>query len=176
MMEESINELREALVHPLKDWRAAGAVALVASLMYVVMMWGTYPAYFTDLVGADIFYLDNAIVAMTQYNLATTGVLGLGMTVLYAVLTGILAVNIGSQVYIQGASSLMSAPAAIPGTLAAGCASCGVGLIGLFGFAGVLTMLPFHGNLVRLAGILIILFVLQRMGNPMTCRTETALI
>lgn len=59
---------------------------------------------------------------------------------------------------------------ALPGFLAGGCASCGVGVLSILGFGGVLASMPFGGNLLRFSGVLLLIALIVRTGNPDTCK------
>jgi hypothetical protein len=69
----------------------------------------------------------------------------------------------------RGASTALGV---LPGFLAAGCASCGAGVLGALGFVGAMAALPFEGNLLRLGGIVLLVFFLGRTGDPRTCSID----
>lgn len=60
----------------------------------------------------------------------------------------------------------------LPGVVAAGCASCGAGVLGALGFVGTMAALPYDGNLLRVGGIVLLLFFLGRAGDPRTCSID----
>ncbi len=153
--------------------RGASAVSL-SLITYGLVTLAVFPAYSTQLVGAGIGYLDNALILLSSYTVETIGWFGMGLTVAYAVLTGIVATNIVSQFRVSGLSGVKGLSGVSPGFLAAGCASCGVGVLGLLGFSSALAVLPFSGNLLRIGGVLLLLYVLVRTGNPQVCSADLA--
>jgi hypothetical protein len=70
---------------------------------------------------------------------------------------------------LQGGSG--SAAGVLLGTLGAGCAACGstllAGLLSLFGAAGVLTLLPFHGLEFALASLVVLVLSLYWLADGM---------
>jgi hypothetical protein len=42
-------------------------------------------------------------------------------------------------------------------------------VLGLLGFAGAVAALPFHGNLLRVGGLLLLVGYLARAGDPRRC-------
>ncbi|WP_267642215.1 hypothetical protein [Haloarchaeobius amylolyticus] len=162
--------LREALGYPVGSPRRATAALLVAVLTYCVLVLSTFPTYSAQMLGAGLHYLDYVLVSLTQTTVRSNGWLGLALIVVYAALTGVAAVNAVAQVSVQGLSGSTDLGGTLPGLVVSGCAGCGAGVLGLFGFAGALAAMPFHGNLLRVGGLLLLLFFLGRTGDPTTCR------
>ncbi|NHN49282.1 hypothetical protein G9464_17045 [Halostella sp. JP-L12] len=90
----------------------------------------------------------------------------------YVVLTGIAVSNALALVQRARRRSASTIVGVLPGLLAAGCASCGAGVLGALGFVGAMAALPFDGNLLRLGGIALLLFFLGRAGDPRTCSLD----
>lgn len=174
---------RLGLEHPREDFvravrysfgsvpRSISAV-LLSLVTYGIVTLAVFPAYSTQMVGAGITYLDNALILLSSYTVETVGWVGMGLTVAYAVFTGIAVTNIVSQLQINGIAGFKGVTGVAPGILAAGCASCGAGILGLLGFTGALTLLPFGGNLLRLVGVLLLLYFLIRTGDPQVCEID----
>jgi hypothetical protein len=123
-----------------------------------------------QMLGAGLHWFDETLVLLTENVLATNGWFGLGLIATYAVLTGVAVVNTAAQVTVTGVSSLSDLVGVLPGLIASGCASCGAGLLGFLGFAGALAAMPFHGDLLRVGGLLLLLGFLVRAGDPRECR------
>ncbi|WP_336035312.1 hypothetical protein [Halobacterium yunchengense] len=151
--------------------RVAGVLA-GAAVTYAALVLSAFPEYTGQMLGAGVGYLDDALVALTRNTLSTAGTVGLALVVLYALVTGVALVTAAGQVRQTDESGVEGLTGVVPGLVASGCASCGAGLLGLLGFAGALAALPFHGNLVRLAGLLVLLWFLARAGDPRTCRVD----
>jgi len=164
-----VSRLLGSFAYPLTTrGRTLGTIS-VAVTTYCLLVLSTFPTYSLQLLGADLGYLDEALLALTANTYRTTGAVGLALVVAYAVTTGVaLTVAIG-RVRVAGRGGAGGLSTVLPGLLASGCASCGAGVLGLLGFAGALATLPFHGNLLRLAGLLLLVGYLARLGDPRQC-------
>lgn len=161
--------LWDGISFPSRALHTLISTVLVAAAMYIVMMWATYPLYMEQLVGAGIYFLDDAVLLLSEYTLASAGMAGLTLTISYSFLTGVLVTNVITQLRFNTDQDVKAAASLVPGLFASGCASCGVGLLSLVGATGFITLLPFSGNLLRLGGVLMMLFFIARIGNPRTC-------
>lgn len=169
-LERWADDLVAALQFPLSTLRRAVVTAVVAVVVYLLLILSTFPEYSIQMLGAGLGYLDTAVVALTRTTYRSVGWLGLGLIVAYGVLTGIALTNMVARIRFQGVSDASDAAGLVPGLVASGCASCGAGLLGFLGFAGALAAMPFHGNLLRVGGLVLLLGVLVRTGDPRTCR------
>jgi len=161
--------LPDALVHPLtSNTRLLGA-GLATAVTYAVLVLSTFPGFTVQALASDPTDLFYAVAALTRETYLTVGWVGLGLVATYAVLAGVAltnAVALLGRARRTGASTVLGV---VPGVLAAGCASCGAGVLGALGFVGAMAALPFQGNLLRLGGIALLLFFLGRTGDPLTC-------
>ncbi|RLM54104.1 hypothetical protein DVK02_11825 [Halobellus sp. Atlit-31R] len=161
--------LTAAVAYPFTSAsRTVGTVA-VAVATYCLLVLSSFPEYTVQMLGADLAYADDAVLALTANTYETIGALGLGLIVVYAVATGVALTTAIGRVRLAGLRSARGVSSVLPGLLASGCASCGAGVLGLLGFAGALATLPFHGNLVRLAGLALLVGYLSRIGDPRRC-------
>jgi hypothetical protein len=158
-----------ALTYPLTSASRAVVCLTLVVATYVVLVLSSFPEYSIQMLGAGLEYADDAVVALTANTYTTIGPVGLGLILAYALLTGIAITNALGRARRLGVSETSGLSSAVPGLLASGCASCGAGLLGVLGFAGALATLPFHGNLLRLAGLLFLLGYLTRAGDPRYC-------
>ena len=161
-----------ALSFPLTTNRRALGAVVVAVVTYVGLVLSSFPEYSAQMLAAGFDYLDEAVLALTANTYATIGPFGLGLIVMYAVLTAVALTNVVTQLRLQDISGVRDLLGVVPGLLASGCASCGAGVLGLLGFAGALAAMPFNGNLLRLGGIALLLFFLARSGDPRTCQVS----
>jgi len=162
-------QLQGALAYPFESGRRALAVGAIAVVTYVLLIFSTFPQMSMQMLGAGLQWFDETLILLTQNTYATNGATGLGMIVVYAGLTGIAVVNTAGQVRTMGVSSASDLVGVLPGLVASGCASCGAGLLGFLGFAGAMAALPFHGDLLRVGGIALLLGFLARSGDPREC-------
>ncbi|WP_255150584.1 hypothetical protein [Halorarius halobius] len=166
---DAFDELGAALAFPFTDRRRAVGTVLVAAVTFVVLVVSTFPAFAVQMLGAGLGYLDYVVVSLVRNTYRTSGAVGLALVVGYALLTGVAVTNAAAQLRLTGVSGLSDLSGVVPGLLASGCASCGAGILGVLGFAGALAVLPFHGNLLRLGGVLLLTGFLARSGDPREC-------
>lgn len=170
-IERHARQFSRAVAAAFSTPRWTAVTVAVAAVTYIVLILSTYPTYTFQLLGADLFYIDEALVALTDNFMASTGYPGLISVILYAVLAGIAVSTAMIQlltvgIAVEGLGGLSSF---VPTFLVSGCASCGVGVLSFLGVAGGVTVFPFGGTLVRGAGIAILLVFLARVGDPRTC-------
>jgi len=163
-----------AMAYPFTSTaRTVGTVA-VAAVTYCLLVLSSFPTYTMQMLGADLAYADDALLALTANTYQTIGALGLGLIVVYAVVTGVALTAAVGRVRYVGVSGARGLSSVLPGLVASGCASCGAGVLGLLGFVGALATLPFHGNLLRLGGLVLLLGYLSRIGDPRQCSIPAA--
>jgi hypothetical protein len=143
-------DLRDALSFPLtSDARLLSAV-VVTVVTYVVLVLSSFPQFSVQVLATDPADVGYAVTALTRDVYLSTGALGLALV---------------RRARRRGASTVVGV---LPGLLAAGCASCGAGVLGALGFVGAMAALPFDGNLLRIGGIGLLLAFLGRAGDPRT--------
>lgn len=145
-----------------------------AVLAYLILAIFSLPAYSSQLLGRSWMYLPEVIRMTTLGIYDTTGTVGVVLTVIYALITGITVTNTYTSLKLQNFSKIKDIGAFLPGMLVAGCASCGVGVLAAFGFSGLVAAMPFHGNLIKAGGILLMTGLLHRTGDPKICATQDA--
>ena len=167
-----ISRLPAALAYPLTSNARLAVTGIATALTYTLLVLSTFPGFSVQLLArnpSDLFY---GVAVLTRETYRSVGWIGLALIVGYALLTGV-AVTHGLTLYRRArrtnTSTLLGV---VPGFLAAGCAGCGAGVLGALGFVGAMAMLPFDGNLLRLAGVTLLLFFLGRTGDPRTCRID----
>jgi len=173
-LEHHTEQLLAALAYPLTSTIRGLLFVGVSVATYVLLILSSFPEYSMQMLGADLGYLDTALVALTANTYTTIGTIGLGLIVTYAILTGIAVTNAVGRVVQLGLSGSRGLSSAVPGLLASGCASCGAGVLGLMGFAGAVAAMPFHGNLLRVGGLVLLIGYLARAGDPRYCRIDSA--
>jgi hypothetical protein len=167
-----LRSLGAALAFPLTTLRRAAAATGVAAVTYCLLVLSSYPAYVAGMLRGGPGYVDDALLALTANTVATTGTVGIALVVAYSLLTGVTLVDLAARVRLVGLDGAGGLGGLLPGLVASGCASCGAGVLGLLGAAGALAALPFHGNLLRVGGLLLLLGVLARTGDPRRGSTE----
>ncbi|SHL59260.1 hypothetical protein [Haladaptatus paucihalophilus] len=163
-------DLQSALAYPITSISRVISAILIAIVTYVLLILSTFPEMSIQMLGAGLQWFDDTMILLTENVLATNGWFGLALIISYAVLTGVAIVNVVAQISVTGISSLSDLIGVLPGLVASGCASCGAGLLGFLGFAGAMAAMPFHGDLLRVGGIILLLTFLARAGDPRECR------
>ncbi|WP_248515840.1 hypothetical protein [Salinarchaeum laminariae] len=168
-LRRSAADLRAALVYPLTtDVRLFGA-GLVTIGTYVLLVLSTYPQFTRQLLERDVTDVTYGVSVLTREVYLTRGWLGLALVVVYSLLTGVAVTNAVTLLRHRRRSGATSIAGILPGVLAAGCASCGAGVLGALGFVGAMAVLPYDGTLLRVGGIALLLVFLARAGDPRTC-------
>lgn len=168
-----LTNLLAAVSYPFETWRGTIGLTVVAVATYVVLILSTMPEFSLQMLGDGLHWLDYVLVSLTETIYRTDGPSGLAVIALYAFLTGVAVVNAVVQLRLIGPSSLTDLSGVLPGLLASGCASCGAGLLGFLGFAGALAAMPYDGALLRVGGLVLLLYFLGRAGNPEQCAIRT---
>ena len=169
---DRMRDLREAVAYPLTSNARLSTAGVVAVATYVVLVLSSFPQFSLQLLSQNPADVGYAVTALTREVYLGTGWIGLTLVTLYALLTGVAVTNSVALVRRARRRGASTAVGVVPGMLAAGCASCGAGVLGALGFVGAMAMLPFDGNLLRVGGILLLLGFLARAGDPRTCSIQ----
>ncbi|MFB6245497.1 MAG: hypothetical protein ABEJ03_04085 [Candidatus Nanohaloarchaea archaeon] len=160
--------LSEGLKSSLKGKRSA-LTGTSAILFFTAVTLLSFPAYSSQLLSSSVFFIDEVLAALIWNMVKSSGYLGLALTAAYSALTGVAVTNTVTSIRSMGFNSTKDAMGALPGIAAAGCASCGVGFLGLIGLGGAVALFPFGGNLLRLAAVVLVAGVIANRGNPEKC-------
>ena len=147
--------------------RSAGT-SVVGLSAFFLTVFSANPGYSIQMLTSGLQYWPIAFITRFSGMLSTSGLTGVFLTLLFSAMVGVTMTNTAVQLRANRIS--LDSLGAIPGFLAGGCASCGVGVLSLLGFGGVLASLPFQGNLLRLGGVLLLAVLIIRTGNPDTCK------
>jgi len=174
-LDAHVARLLAALGYPLTSVGRTLATVVFAAATYCLLVLSTFPAYSVQIIGSDVGYLDDTLLALTANTYDTVGAIGLGLTTVYAIVTGVAATTALGRARAVGPAGARGPSSVLPGLLVSGCASCGAGVHGLLGFLGAVATMPLEGNLLRLAGLVLLVGYLSRLGDPRRCRvTSTA--
>ncbi|MBC5793335.1 MAG: hypothetical protein H8Z69_04870 [Nanohaloarchaea archaeon] len=160
-------QLFQGLKGAVADKKRAFATLTVALATFLFSIFSANPAYSVQMLSSGIQYWGIAFTTRLTGLIMNTGYAGLMLTASFSVLVGVTMTNTVIQLKMNRVD--LSSLGAIPGFIAGGCASCGVGVMSLLGFGGVLASMPFGGNLLRLGGVLLLVVLITRTGNPETC-------
>lgn len=163
-------ELRLAVAFPLTSDRRLLVAAVSTLATYVVAVLSSFPQFSMQVLAREPADLPWSVAVLTREAYLGGGWTTVALIAAYALLTGVAVTNAVAHIRQVRRSGVSTVAGVVPGFLAAGCASCGAGVLGALGFAGALASLPFGGNLLRLGGLVLLLFFLGRAGDPRHCR------
>lgn len=146
--------------------RALGA-AVVSLSTFLLTIFSANPGYSLQMLSSGMRYWGIAFMTRFTGMIMNTGYSGVLLTAAFSLLVGVTMTNTVVQLRMNRVS--LNSLGALPGFLAGGCASCGVGVLSLLGFGGVLASMPFAGNILRLGGVLLLVALIIRTGNPDLC-------
>jgi hypothetical protein len=147
--------------------RAFGTLGVGLSA-FLLTVFSASPEYSVQMLTAGIQHWELAFITRFSGMYATSGVFGILLTLVFSALVGVTMTNTLVQLKMNKVS--LDSLGALPGFIAGGCASCGVGVLSLLGFGGVLASMPFEGNLLRLGGVLLLTVLITKTGNPDVCK------
>lgn len=138
----------------------------ISFILFFIFAFNTNIPWNIDLLSSSIFNAGE--VLLNGYSsFLVDGKLRLLLVVLYSLLVGAAVTNL-TLLLSEKQLNKKSLASILPGFVAGGC-GCGIGLLGLIGLGGATLALPFQGQLVVLAGIILVLYALYDMGNPEIC-------
>lgn len=135
---------------------------------FLLTIFSANPGYSIQMLSSGVKYWGIAFTTRFTGMIMNTGYTGILLTMLFSMLVGVTMTNTVVQLKMNRVN--LNSLGALPGFLAGGCASCGVGVLSLLGFGGVLASLPFAGNSLKLGGVLLLAALLVRTGDPDTCK------
>jgi hypothetical protein len=161
-------EFIEGVKGAFRGRKRALATASFSIFFFLVAVIASSYRVFFQMVNLGASHLDQALLMPYWTLLSSSGYTGVGLTLVFSVLTAVAFTNTGTKLLRKEFDA--SLLGAIPGFAAAGCATCGVGLVSVIGLGGVLATLPFHGNLIRFGTVGLLAALIARNGDPDKCR------
>lgn len=162
------NSFKKGLIGSVSNRKRALGTLTVGFLAFLLTIFSANPGYSWQMLNAGIEFWWIAFVTRLSGVLATSGYIGAFLTALFSLLVGVTMTNTVIQLRMNRLD--LSSIGALPGFLAGGCASCGVGVLSLLGFGGVLASMPFQGNSLRLGAVILLTVLITRTGNPDACK------
>lgn len=162
------NSLLEGLKASVSTAPRAAVTLLSGLLIFTFTILLSNPAYSFEMFTAGTQYWSLAVQTRFYSVLVMSGVTGLLLTSMFSLLAGVAFTNTGVKLTHGGFG--FDALGAVPGFAAAGCATCGVGVLSILGLGAVMAALPFNGNLLRLGAVLLLAAIIARTGDPEVCR------
>lgn len=165
--QEVSERLNRSVRQSLQGKKRKALAAFFSSIIFLLFAFTTDIPWHLQTLEAGISYWDNALWngVVSVY---LGGLFSFILTAIYSVVSGIVLTNVivqlrNSRISGKGIGSIL------PGFVATGCASCGVGLASFIGLTGIAAALPFQGDLIKLLGLILLIYALYEMGNPDVC-------
>ncbi len=137
--------------------------------IFFLLVLSSFPEYSYQMLTSGVLYWCTAFKDLLQNMLTSVGLGSIAVTAIYSVFTSIALLHAG--ISLKNRSFEGKSLASIsPGLLVTGCAGCGAGILGLLGFAGAITLFPFDGDLIKVVGIVLLLYFIGDSGDPEVCR------
>jgi hypothetical protein len=140
---------------------------ILSGLVFLLLAFTTALPWHLQTLGSGVAYWDNAL-----YNSITSvylgGVTSLLLTLSYSLISGMVLTNFGVQLLEKNFAG-RELGGILPGFVATGCASCGVGFTAFLGITGA-SIAPFGGDLFKLGGITLLIYAMYSLGDPDICR------
>lgn len=166
-------KLGEALKSVFSNLRRISAVSAISAVIFVLLVLSSFPEYSYQMLGYGLGYIPVAFEALLTNMSRTVGLSSIILTGIYSV--AVAAAIVHGYLHLKFHGLELKGLASIgPGLIATGCAGCGAGILGFAGFFGALAFLPLQGDLVKLAGIGLLIFFLGSSGSPEKCGINRA--
>jgi hypothetical protein len=166
-MRESLERFSGGCKASFRGHRRAAATASFGIIFFLLAVIASSYKVFFQMLSLGSASWSEALLMPYWTLLSSSGYTGVGLTLVFSVLTAVALTNTGTKLLRKEFDT--SLLGAIPGFAAAGCATCGVGLVSVLGLGGILATLPFDGNLVRLGTIGLLTALIARNGDPDRC-------
>lgn len=165
---EWLEKVRSGILAAFESPRKASATFIISSLIFIAMALSSSPGYTLQMFSSGIEYWLPAVKMRILGTYLSGGIQNTALLAFYSLLTGIAVKNFATQLRNSGAK-IRNLSGILPGFITAGCAGCGVGLMGFLGLTGGLASLPFQGGLIRFGGIGLLFYYIGRTGDPKVC-------
>ena len=161
-------ELKSGLKSAFKDRRKTFSTFLVSGLFFILLALSTSINYSIQMFSAGFEYWLPAVQFTIRGFYLNGGWTNVILNIIYSVLVGVIITNTYTQFRSSGLE-IGNLSGIAPGILVAGCAGCGVGLLSILGLSSLIVSLPFQGLGLKIAGMILILYFIARIGNPRIC-------
>ncbi|PSH01367.1 MAG: hypothetical protein BRC27_02370 [Nanohaloarchaea archaeon SW_10_44_10] len=166
--EDFLKDLKKGTKSGFISGKRAALTVSISILFFILIALSTSIGYSTQMFSAGIEYWLPAISFTVTGLYFNGGLTEIILNLVYSVLIGIIATNTFIQFRNTGIRARNFSGIA-PGFLIAGCTGCGIGLLSLAGLTGVVAVLPFQGTLIKLAGIILLIYFIADIGKPELC-------
>lgn len=167
MVEGLSERIKRAGKASVSNRRRAATSFTLSTAVFLLLAFSTDIPWHLQTLKSGVAYWDNALYN-SVISLYLTGKFSFLLTLSYSIISGIVLTNFGTQLLRKNFNG-RELGSLLPGFVATGCASCGVGLTAFLGVTGA-SIAPFGGNLFKLIGIILLLSAMYSLGDPETCK------
>lgn len=172
MVKEIIKNLKKGFQTGFSSRYRVLSTLVLSVFVFLLMVLSTDVPWHLETLRGGLSYWDDAFLNGVA-SMQISGLHTVPLNILYAMLSGTVLTSFGTSLS-SGKLASKELGSVLPGFLATGCASCGVGLAGVIGVTGLAATLPFEGTLVKVAGILLLLYALQSFGKSDVCAIDAS--
>lgn len=165
-------ELTAGLKSAFEDKSKTFSTVLISGLFFILLALSTAINYSLQMFSAGIEYWIPAIQFTIRGFYLNSGWTNVILNIIYSTLVGVTITNTYTQFKASGLN-VGNLSGIAPGMLVAGCAGCGVGLLSLIGMTSLIAYMPFQGVGLKVAGMMLIVYFIGRIGNPKACTVPT---
>lgn len=166
MVEEVPDRLLRAGRAAFSGKKRALSSLFLSMLIFLLLALSTDIPWHLQTLQLGIGYWDEVLLnSVTEVYLG--GLLSLILTLSYSLISGIVLTNFGIQLLNKNFAG-RELGGILPGFVATGCASCGIGFTAFLGITGA-SIAPFGGDIFKLAGVILLIYALYSLGDPEIC-------
>lgn len=177
MFQEKISEkyqswkagIRPGLRVPISSKPRILLTGVLSFTIFFLLILSSFPEYSYQMLTSGLSYWCTAFKDLLNNMVTSVGLGSIAITGFYSVFTAVALLHAGIS-FNQNSFEGKSLASISPGLLVTGCAGCGAGILGVLGLAGAVTVFPFDGDLVKIAGIILLLYFIGDSGDPEICR------
>ena len=173
MSKEIIYSLKKGFKAPFDSLRLSLFTLLISLISLILMALSSSIIYSYQMFSYGAYYWLPAVQTRLLGLYIEGGILSLSTSLIYSLLIGITVSNFVIEFRNSGLN-LRNLSGIGPGFLAAGCAGCGVGILSIIGFTGAIALLPFNGQLLRIGGMMLLIYFIAKTGDPRTCSISSS--
>lgn len=167
MVEEVLQNIKRGFLTGFSNRKRTLSTLSLSIFLFLIMAFATDAPWHLQTLEQGLSFWDDAFLNAVA-SMRIKGSYSVPLNTVYALLSGAVLTSFGANLS-AGEFRGGELGSLIPGFVATGCASCGVGLTGFIGLAGVAASLPFNGLFVKFAGLSLLIYALYSFGKPDRC-------
>lgn len=166
MVEEISSRLYRAGKAALSSRKRFLSSLFFSTLVFLLLAFSTDIPWHMQTIQMGLEYWDEALLN-SIIGVYLGGLNSLILTLSYSILSGVVLTNFGLQLFNKNFAG-RELGGILPGFVATGCASCGIGFTTFLGLTGA-SIAPFGGDMFKLVGALLLIYAMYNLGDPEIC-------